>query len=61
MKNSTIFTLIGYTLLIISLIGMFIGSDNLKVLVGILMSNVWIIGGASVLTDGLAGILGEQR
>lgn len=44
MKNSTIFTLIGYTLLIISLIGMAIGSDNLKVLVGILMSNVWVIG-----------------
>lgn len=46
MKNSTIFTLIGYTLLVLSLIGMFIGSDNLKVLVGILMSNVWVIGGA---------------
>lgn len=45
MKTSTINYIMGYTLLVISLIGMFIGSDNLKVLVGILMSNVWVIGG----------------
>ncbi len=44
MKNSTLFTLIGWTSMIVAIIGMALHKDN--VLSMIIISNLWIIGGA---------------
>ena len=45
MKTSHVYTVISIFLMIISLIALFQGADKLGVLIGILMSNIWAVGG----------------